>query len=102
MLPAKPSGDRVVEMLAFAENTLAANAHQRKSPAPLGLADRAKLDRDGGAAVGIAGNRPLEAEVAQGRMLNREAAGSGAVFSVGGGGEEEKQKQSREAHQSEF
>ena len=89
-------------MLAFAEDSLPSDANQRKSRTPLCIADAAELDRDGGVAVVVAGDGPLEAEIVQRRMLDGETAGAGAVGGVGGGGEEEKAKWQENAHKSRF
>ena len=86
----KTIGDGVVEMLTCTEDALAADAHQWKRWVPCRFADASKLDRDRGVTIGIAADRPLETQVVQRRMLDREVAGSGAVLSVDGGGKQEK------------
>ncbi len=68
-------GDGVVEMFAGTEDAFAADADQRKRLAPSGVADLAELDGDGGVAVGVAGDGPLEAEVLEGGVLDVEGAG---------------------------
>ena len=94
--------DGVFEVLAFAEDSLPSDAHQRKSRTPFGIADAAELDRDGGVAVVVAGDGPLEAEIVQSRMLDDESARTGAVVGVGGGGEEEKAGRQENAHKPRF
>ena len=89
-------------MLACPENTLTADAHERQRRTPLPFSGPAKLNRDGGVAVGVARDGPLEAEVVQRRVLNGEAAGADAVLTIGGDSEQQKQRNQYEAHKSRF
>ena len=71
----------VFEMFPLPEHALAADAHERQRDPPIGLADGAELDGDCRVAIVVALDAPLEAEVVEGRMLDDELAGLGAVLS---------------------
>ncbi|MEO7276066.1 MAG: hypothetical protein ABIX28_14860 [Vicinamibacterales bacterium] len=79
-------------MFPFTEDTLAADADEWEGDTPLDVTDPAELDGDGGVAVVVAANAPLEAKVVEGRMLDDELAGLGAVLGCGGPGETAEQQ----------
>ena len=78
-------GDGVGHALALAEDALAADAEEGESGLP-GLCVRfAEADFDGGVAVGVAVDEPVEAEVVEGGVFDVEASGSGGGSGLEGG-----------------
>jgi hypothetical protein len=82
-------GHGVVEMFTAAVNVFAANTEKREALAPFSFSGLPVLNRDGGIAVGVALDRPLEAEVEERWGLDMEAPGAGWVLGKEGGGSKE-------------
>ena len=80
--------DFILQMFAPAEDALAADPRQGKRLTPCGASNLAERDADGGVAVRVAGNRPLEAQIAKRGMLHCEAARTCGVLSGSGQGGE--------------
>ena len=73
-------GYGIVEILTAPENVFAANTEKREALAPLSLTGLPVLNGDGGVTIGVALDRPLEAEVQKRWRLDVEAPCTGRVL----------------------
>ena len=85
--PREAVGNGVRHALALAVNMFAADAEEGEGGTPGGGADFAEADFDGGVAVSVAIDLPLETEVVEGGVFDDEAAGADGVLGLERGGE---------------
>jgi len=78
--PREAVGYCVVEILTAPVNVFAANTEKREALTPFSFTGLTVLNGDGGVAVGVALDRPLEAEVQKRWGLNMEAPCAGWVL----------------------